>query len=78
VNLSALRTLVRRSIGGLAMTAAMLALPATAASAAVHTENRYCDNESGVNCQSFGYPSDHGRDDSSDGHHRHHGRHHRY
>jgi hypothetical protein len=77
MNLSALRTLVR-PIGGLAMTAAMLALSAHAASAAVHTENRYCDNESGVNCQSFGYPSDHGWDYGSGGHYWQHGRHHHY
>ena len=67
-----------RPLCGIAIAAAVFGVPATAASAAqiptakvpasVHLDNRYCDNASGVNCQSYGYPSDHG----SGGHHRHH------
>ncbi|HEY2831517.1 MAG TPA: hypothetical protein VGJ14_03770 [Sporichthyaceae bacterium] len=80
MNSSVLRCLVR-PLTGLALVAAMVGVPAAAASAA-HTENYYCDWDSGYGCESYGYsgyPTDHGRDygHSYDGYY-HHGRHHRY
>jgi hypothetical protein len=82
VNSSVLRCLVR-PLGALTVAAALLGLPATAASAAaVPAENYYCDWDSGYGCESYGYPgypTDHGRDygHGYDGYD-HHGRHHRY
>jgi uncharacterized membrane protein len=64
--------------GGFALAAALVGVPATAASAA-HAENYYCDSESGYGCESYGYsgyPTDSGRDYGHD--EDHHGRHHRY
>lgn len=86
---SSLRRIVR-PLAGLAVAAALVGVPATAASAAemptvqtaaaVPTENQYCDWESGYGCASYGYrnyPSDHSWD-YGNGWYRHHGRHHRY
>jgi hypothetical protein len=63
----------------------MVSVPAATASAAevrtAHTENYYCDWESGYGCESYGYSgyrTDSGRDYGHDGFHSHHGRHHRY
>jgi len=75
VNAFAMRTFAR-PLTGLAVVAALLGVPATAASAATtpatavpHSENYYCDFDSGYGCEGYGYGSDFGRG---------HGRHHRY
>jgi hypothetical protein len=73
------RSVLRHLVGGFALAAALVGVPATAASAA-HAENHYCDWESGYGCESYGYsgyPTDHGRDYGHD-YYDHHARHHRY
>jgi hypothetical protein len=67
-----------RSLAGLAVTAALVGVPATTASAA-HAGNYYCDWESGYGCESYGYsgyPTD--SRDYGHGGYDHHSRHHRY
>jgi hypothetical protein len=63
-----------RPLVGLVLAAAAVAVPAASAGAATHSsapaENRYCDSESGYDCQSYGYGPDYQGDPARDTHHR--------